>query len=169
MKIESLRDVFDEQIADLYDAENQLVGALPELAQKASTGQLREAFETHLEETRNHVKRLEELRNQTGITERTRCEAMAGLIKEGSEITKATGDPAAIDAALIAAAQRVEHYEIAGYGTARTLADELGLDDAETLLSETLAEESKADELLTKIATGGFMKSGVNRKATSAA
>jgi ferritin-like metal-binding protein YciE len=169
MKIDSLRDVFDEQIADLYDAENQLVGALPELARKASSTDLREAFETHLEETRGHVKRLEQLRSQIGITERTRCEAMAGLIREGAEITQATGDPAAIDAALIAAAQRVEHYEIAAYGTARTLADELGFDDAETLLSETLAEEGKADDLLTKIATGGFMKSGVNRKATSAA
>jgi ferritin-like metal-binding protein YciE len=169
MKIDSLRAVFDEQIADLYDAENQLVAALPELARKASTSDLRTAFENHLEETRGHVKRLEEIRSQIGITERTRCEAMAGLIKEGAEVTRATGDPAAIDAALIAAAQRVEHYEIAGYGTARTLALELGFDDAESLLSETLGEEAKADELLTKIATGGFMKSGVNRKATSAA
>jgi len=169
MKIESLRDVFDEQIADLYDAENQLVKALPELAQKASTSELREAFENHLDETKGHVKRLDEVRKQIGITEKTRCEAMAGLIREGSEIVAATGDPIAIDAALIAAAQRVEHYEIAAYGTARTLADELGLDDAETLLSETLGEESKADELLTKIAAGGFMKSGVNRAATTRA
>ena len=109
------------------------------------------------------------MRKQIGITEKARCEAMAGLIREGSEIVAATGDPIAIDAALIAAAQRVEHYEIAAYGTARTLADELGLDDAETLLSETLGEESKADELLTKIAAGGFMKSGVNRAATTRA
>ena len=169
MKIDSLRDVFDEQIADLYDAENQLVKALPKLAQKASTAKLREAFETHLDETKGHVKRLEELRTQIGITEQTRCEAMAGLVREGDEIVEATGDPVAIDAALIAAAQRVEHYEIAAYGTARTLADELGLDDAETLLSETLGEEAKADELLTKIATGGFMKAGVNQAASSAA
>ena len=90
---------------------------------------------------------------------------MEGLLKEGEEVVFAQGDPAAKDAALIAAAQRVEHYEISGYGTARTLADQLGYDSAKRLLDETLEEESKADELLTKIATGGILSSGVNKQA----
>lgn len=168
MRLDSLQDVFDEQVADLLSAERQLVEALPKVAGAASSDKLRDAITHHLEETRGHVRRLEELETTLGRTlPSEHCEAMEGLIREGEEIVGATGDPAAKDAALIAAAQRIEHYEIAAYGTARTLADELGYDDAESLLSDTLDEEGKADEKLTSIATGGFMRSGVNKEATA--
>jgi ferritin-like metal-binding protein YciE len=165
MQLQSLHDVFVHEVQDLYDAENQLVGALPKMAQAASNEALRSAFEHHLGETRDHVKRLEEIFGQVGITRGETCKAMKGLIAEGEGIISAQGDPTAKDAALISAAQRVEHYEIAAYGTARTLADELGLDEAQDLLDQTLDEESNADKLLTKIATGGMFKAGVNEKA----
>ena len=166
MKLDTLEDVFVEQIADLYSAEQQLVAALPKMVQAAHSDELRKALEEHLEQTRGHVTRLDEIKSQVSqaVPVET-CEAMKGLIKEGEEVIGARGDGAALDAALIAAAQRVEHYEIAGYGTARTLADQLGYDRAEELLDETLDEEAKADKLLTKIATGGFMRSGVNQEA----
>ena len=119
-----------------------------------------------MQETRGHVERLERVFSDIGMPMPTeQCKAMRGLIAEGDEIVQASGDPAAKDAALIAAAQRVEHYEIAGYGTVRTLAKELDHGDAASLLNDTLDEESKADELLTKIATGGFLRSGVNQQA----
>jgi len=166
MQLNSLKDVFEEQIGDLYDAEKQLVTALPKVASAAHSDELRKALQTHLEETRRHVERLEQIVGDIGMPMPTeRCKAMAGLLAEGEEIVQATGDPVAKDAALIAAAQRVEHYEISGYGTARTLARELGHDDAASLLDETLDEESHADELLTKIATGGMFRSGVNQAA----
>ena len=166
MKLQSLGDVFDEQLGDLLDAEKQLVEALPKMAHAASDDKLRTAFTEHLAETRDHVSRLEEIFGQLGKQPGTeRCKAMQGLIAEGAEIISAEGDPTAKDVALIAAAQRVEHYEIAGYGTARTLAGELGHGDAKDLLDQTLDEESTADKLLTKIATGGLMKAGVNEKA----
>jgi ferritin-like metal-binding protein YciE len=166
MKLETLEDVFVEQIADLVSAERQLVQALPKMAGAAHSEELREAFQNHLQETEGHVTRLQEVIGHVSkpVPEET-CEAMQGLIKEGEEIVRAQGDGAAIDAALIAAAQRVEHYEIAAYGTARTLADQLGYDRAEELLDETLDEEAKADKLLTKLATGGFLSSGINEKA----
>ena len=166
MQFNSIEDVFIEQIDDLLDAERQLVDALPKMAQSASDEKLRSAFEEHLGETRDHVARLEEIFGQIGRTPPGEtCKAMKGLIAEGQEVIQATGDPAAKDAALIAAAQRVEHYEIAAYGTAKTLADQLGHGDAKSLLDQTLDEESNADTLLTKIATGGLMKSGINQKA----
>ncbi|HEY7208384.1 MAG TPA: ferritin-like domain-containing protein [Gaiellaceae bacterium] len=168
MKLDSLQDVFEEQVSDLYDAEQQLLQALPKVAQAAGSDELRTAITDHLEETRGHVQRLEQIFEAAGITRQDeRCEAMEGILREGDEIVTATGDPTAKDAALIAAAQRVEHYEIAGYGTARTLAGELGFSEAESLLEETLDEESKADKLLTKIATGGMLRSGINAKATN--
>jgi ferritin-like metal-binding protein YciE len=166
VQLNSLEDVFQHELADLYSAEQQLVQALPQMANAASTDELRKAFEHHLEETRGHVTRLDEIIGTIGkgIPSET-CEAMQGLIKEGEEIIQSQGDTAAKDAALIAAAQRVEHYEIAAYGTARTLAGELGYDDAKDLLDQTLDEESDADKLLTKIATGGLMASGINKEA----
>jgi ferritin-like metal-binding protein YciE len=168
MQLNSLNDLFADQLADLYSAERQLVQALPKVAQATESDKLREAFEDHLEQTRGHVSRLEGVFEQTGIDVPTMvCRAMQGLIAEGDEIVKATGDPATKDAALIAAAQRIEHYEIAAYGTAATLAAELGLDDAVALLSETLDEESAADKLLTKIATGGMFASGINEQSRS--
>jgi ferritin-like metal-binding protein YciE len=160
--------VFEAQLGDLYDAEKQLLTALPKMAGAASSDELREAFETHLKETRGHVERLERVFSDLGMpTPTEQCKAMRGLIAEGDEVVNATGDPAAKDAALIAAAQRVEHYEMAGYGTVRTLAKVLDHGDAASLLDDTLDEESKADELLTKIATGGFMRSGINEQAAS--
>jgi ferritin-like metal-binding protein YciE len=165
MQLETLRDLFEHEVADLHSAETQLVGALPKLAQAASDEKLREAFEHHLQETRDHVRRLEEIRAQIGSSLSEECKGMQGLIKEGAEIVSGEGDPIVRDAALIAAAQRVEHYEIAAYGTARTLADELDLDDAKDLLDQTLDEEGNADKLLTKIATGGMLKAGINEQA----
>jgi ferritin-like metal-binding protein YciE len=167
MQLQTLQDLFEEEISDLYSAETQLVAALPKMAQAASNDELRNAFEEHLQETRDHVQRLEEIRSQVGSSMTEECEGMRGLIKEGDEIVSAQGDPVVKDAALISAAQRVEHYEIAAYGTARTLADELDLADAKDLLDQTLDEESNADKLLTKIATGGMFKAGINQQARS--
>ena len=165
MQLSSINDVYSHELQDLHSAETQLVQALPQMAQAASSEELRQAFEQHLEETRGHVERLEQIMGQAGITAGETCKGMAGLIAEGQQIISAQGDPTVKDAALISAAQRVEHYEIAGYGTARTLADELGLDDATDLLDQTLDEESDADKLLTKIATGGMLKAGLNQQA----
>jgi ferritin-like metal-binding protein YciE len=165
MQLRTLKDLFQHEVSDLYSAENQLVAALPKLAAAATNDELREAFEHHLDETRDHVRRLEEIRGQLGVGTADECEGMRGLIEEGDQVIAAGGDPAVRDAALIAAAQRVEHYEIAAYGTARTLADELDLGDAKDLLDQTLDEESNADKLLTKIATGGMLKTGINQQA----
>jgi ferritin-like metal-binding protein YciE len=165
MQLQTLQDLFEHEIADLYDAETQLVTTLPKLAQAASNDELRGAFEHHLEETREHVRRLDEIRGQIGSSTSEQCDGMRGLIQEGDEIVSGEGDPNVKDAALISAAQRVEHYEIAAYGTARTLAGELDLDDAKDLLDQTLDEESNADKLLTKIATGGMLKTGINEQA----
>jgi len=166
MRLDSLHDVFADQIGDLYSAERQLVEALPKVQSAATSPELKEAVSTHLEQTREHVRRLEHLVSDAGLSVPSEeCEGMKGLLEEGEQIIGAQGDPAAKDAALIAAAQRIEHYEMAGYGTAKTLAKELGLSEAESLLDETLAEEMKADKLLTKIATGGMLRSGVNEDA----
>jgi ferritin-like metal-binding protein YciE len=168
MQLNSLKDVFVGQIEDLYSAEQQLLKALPQMAGAATSPDLRQAFTDHLEQTRHHVRRLEEVFAEAGIARSPEhCEAMEGLIKEGTEIVEASGDPLAKDAALIAAAQRVEHYEIAAYGTARTLASELGFSDAESMLEDTLSEEGDADKLLTKIATGGLFHSGINQDAAA--
>jgi len=166
-QFQSLNDVLVHEIQDLHSAETQLIEALPKMAGAATDDKLRTAFEEHLGETRQHVERIEDVCSQIGITPGgARCKGMEGLIREGDEIISAAGDPAAKDAALIAAAQRVEHYEIAAYGTAKTLAGQLGFDDAKDLLDQTLDEESNADSRLTKIATGGMLKSGVNEAAT---
>jgi ferritin-like metal-binding protein YciE len=166
MQLNSLTDVLAEQIADLRSAEQQLIQALPKMAGAANDADLRDAFTTHLDETRHHAERLEQVIRQLNVTVPSKeCEAMRGLIKEGEEVVTAGGDPTARDTALIAAAQRVEHYEIAAYGTARTLAKELDFGDAASLLEDTLDEEGKADSLLSKIATGGLMSSGLNQQA----
>jgi ferritin-like metal-binding protein YciE len=167
MQLQTMQDLFEHEISDLFSAETQLVAALPQMAQAATNEELRQAFEHHLEETHEHVRRLEDIRGRIGSTMSDECEGMKGLIEEGREIIEAGGDPDVKDAALISAAQRVEHYEIAAYGTARTLADELDLDDAQDLLDQTLDEESNADKLLTKIATGGMLKTGINQQARS--
>jgi ferritin-like metal-binding protein YciE len=155
VKLESLDDVLEAELKDLYSAEQQLVEALPDIAKAATSPELKKAVEEHLEETRGHVGRLEEVFQAIGLkVESEHCDGMEGLISEGSEVAEASGDGDARDAALIGAAQRVEHYEIAAYGTARTIAKQLGHSDAAKLLGETLDEESAADEKLTEIATG---------------
>jgi ferritin-like metal-binding protein YciE len=168
MGFHSLKDVLEEQLEDLHSAESQLVQALPKMAQAANHDELRQAFEHHLEETRGHLVRVEEALGELGISHPTEeCKAMKGLIAEGEELMQKDGDPTAKDAALIGAAQRVEHYEIAAYGTARQLAGDCGFDGIRDLMDQTLDEESQADSLLTKIATGGMFKAGVNQQATS--
>lgn len=153
MNLNSMHELFLQQLKDVYDAENQLIDALPKMADAAAHSDLRNAFTHHLKETMGHVGRLEEVFRKLNRTpERVECKAMKGLLKEGEEILTSNGDPAVKDAALIAAAQRVEHYEIACYGTLRTFADQLDYDDIKDLLNETLDEEAAADDKLTDIA-----------------
>ena len=167
MQLQTLRDLFVEQLRDLHSAETQLVEALPTMAAAATHDELRQAFEHHLEETRDHVARLDEIFGMLGVSHSGHeCKGMKGLIEEGREfVTMQAADTAVRDAGLIAAAQRVEHYEISGYGTAKTLAGHLDLGEAKDLLDRTLDEEANADKLLTKIATGGTFKSGINQEA----
>jgi ferritin-like metal-binding protein YciE len=168
MGFHSLNDVLQEQLEDLHSAETQLVTALPKMAQSAHHDELRQAFEHHFEETRGHLKRVQEALSEIGVSTPTEvCKGMQGLISEGEKTMSRGGDQMAQDAALIAAAQRVEHYEIAAYGTARQLADDCGFDAIKELMDQTLDEESNADRLLTKIATGGMFKAGINQKATA--
>lgn len=163
-ELDTLQDLLLNQIQDLYDAENRLVDALPKLAEAAQSPALKQAFQSHLEETKGHVGRLDRVFEALGQpANRETCQAMKGLIAEGEEMIKAKAtDPAVKDAALIAAAQRVEHYEIAAYGTARTLAARLGHDRVVTALQQTLDEEKAADQKLTAIA-----ESSVNTRAAS--
>jgi ferritin-like metal-binding protein YciE len=153
LKLNSLRDLLLEELRDLYSAENQLVDALPKMAEAASSNELKAAFEHHLEQTRGHVSRLENIFEEIGekATGET-CEAMKGLVKEGEVLIKAEGPADVRDAGLIGAAQRVEHYEIAGYGTARSLARRLGDQNVASMLQQTLNEEAEADKKLTSIA-----------------
>jgi ferritin-like metal-binding protein YciE len=151
----SLKSLLEDQIKDLYSAENQLVKALPRMAKAASSESLRDAFTTHLEETRGHVERLQEAAQALGIKPGgKKCKAMEGLVAEGKEVLEDDGEEAAIDAALIAAAQRVEHYEIAAYGTARTIAEQMGESRLAQLFQETLDEEGATDKKLTEISVG---------------
>jgi ferritin-like metal-binding protein YciE len=153
LEFNSLDDLFLNQLEDLYDAEKRLTKALPKMAEAASSPALKQAFQTHLQETEGQVQRLESIFRELGHEpERETCQAMKGLIAEGEEMISATGDAQIKDAALIAAAQRVEHYEISGYGTARTLASRLGRAEAASKLEQTLHEESAADKKLTQIA-----------------
>ena len=153
MTLDDLKDLYIEQLRDLYNAENQLVEALSKEIEASSHGELRQAFEAHLEETREHVSRLEEIFGNLGEDPSgEKCEAMEGLIKEAKELLEKDADVDVLDAGLIAAAQRVEHYEIAGYGTVRTYAERLNRQDDADLLSRTLQEEEAADEKLTQIA-----------------
>jgi ferritin-like metal-binding protein YciE len=166
MKLASIEDVYAAQLGDLRSAETQILEALPALAEAASDRKLQQAFTQHLEQTERQLERLEEIiASSPSPVPDDVCEAMRGLITEGQEIIKADGPGNVKDVALVAAAQRVEHYEISAYGTARALADQLDQRDAHQLLSETLDEESQTDELLTKLATGGLIIAGLNEKA----
>jgi ferritin-like metal-binding protein YciE len=164
MKLDSLENLYREQLRDLYSAEKQLTVALPKMAEGASSSNLRKAFEQHLRQTEQHVNRLEQIFQEINVKPgRKKCKGMEGLIKEGEEILKENGESAVVDAGLIAAAQRVEHYEIAGYGTVRTYAEQLGHNKAASILQKTLEEESSANEKLTQLAEGG-----INQRARQA-
>jgi ferritin-like metal-binding protein YciE len=154
MKIETMMDLFTSQIMDLYDAEQRLVKALPKMAEASVSPELRGAFETHLNETTGHVSRLEQIFQELGKKAKAEtCDAMKGLISEGETIISDTEEEPIRDAGLIAAGNRVEHYEIAAYGAARSFAQKLGLTSAAGLLNRTLEEEKKADATLTRLAT----------------
>jgi ferritin-like metal-binding protein YciE len=153
MTLDSLQDLLVDELKDLYSAENQLAKALPKMAKAASTPALRQAFEEHLEQTKGHVERLEQIFEHMEASPRgKKCKAMEGLIEEGKEVIKEEAEPGVKDAALIGAAQKVEHYEIAGYGTARTHANLIGDEQAAQLLQQTLEEEVETDKKLAQLA-----------------
>jgi len=153
MKITTLHDLYVEELKDLYNAENQLLKALPKMAKAATSEDLRQAFTDHLEETKGQVVRLETIFKSLDASPKgKKCKAMEGLIEEGKEVLEEDMDESVKDAALIAAAQRVEHYEMAGYGCVRTFARLLGYDEQADLLQETLDEEGAADHKLTELA-----------------
>src|SRR2546423_1108651 len=153
MKLDTLKKLYINELRDLYNAENQLLKALPKMAKAASSEELREAFENHLEQTETHVERLEEVFEDLDEKPKGKtCHGMKGLIEEGSEILEEDGEESVLDAGIIVAAQKVEHYEIASYGSLRTFAELLGEKNAAKLLQTTLDEESEANELLNKLA-----------------
>jgi ferritin-like metal-binding protein YciE len=163
MSLKSLEDLFVDELRDLYHAERQLTKALPKMAKNASTPELQEAFREHLGQTERHVGRLEEVFGQLGLKPKTKkCEAMEGLVEEAKGLLDEDAEADVLDAGLICAAQKVEHYEIAGYGTVVTWARRLGHDDSARLLQETLDEEKAADAKLTNLA-----ESVVNQQAAS--
>lgn len=163
----NLRDLLIEELKDIYSSEHQIVAALPDLVKAADCPDLKKAFEGHLKETKNQVKRLEEcFRLLNCKPEEKFCKGTKGLIDECNEVLQDCKEACCLrDAALIAKAQRIEHYEIASYGTVRTYAKDLDLDDVCELLQATLDEEGAADKKLTKIAQGGLLTSGVNQKS----
>jgi len=153
--MDTLPELLEDELKDIFNAENQLLKALPKMAKKASSQSLKSAFTSHLKETENHVRRLQEIGTELDIklTGKT-CHAMKGLVEEGKEVIDEDGDGAVIDAALIGAAQRVEHYEMAAYGTARSFAQTLGHNRVAELLQETLDEEGAANKKLSEISQG---------------
>ena len=163
MSLDTLEKLYIDELRDLYNAENQLLKALPKMAKGASSPELKDAFEKHLEQTKGHVQRLEELFEQRDESPKGKtCHAMKGLIDEGSEILKEHGEDSVLDAGMIVAAQKVEHYEIASYGSVRTFANLLGKDEEAKLLQSTLDEESETNEIL-----NGLAESIVNPEAVS--
>ena len=152
-KMHTLEDLYTDLLKDLYSAEKQLVKALPKMAKNTQASDLQRAFQEHLRQTEGQVERLERIFTEMGGSPRgKKCVGMEGLIEEGNELLKEKAEPEVLDAGLIAAAQKVEHYEIASYGTARAWAQRLGYEKAARLLQETLEEESMANEKLTQIA-----------------
>jgi len=153
MKLDTLQKLYTDELRDLYNAENQLLKALPKMAKAASSEELKEAFEKHLEQTKGHVKRLEQVFEELDEKPKGKtCRAMKGLIEEGSEILRQDGEESILDAGIIVAAQKVEHYEIASYGSVRTFAHLLGQNKAAELLQTTLDEESETNKLLNRLA-----------------
>ena len=162
-KEKTLNDLFHETLKDIYNAEKQILRGLSKMAKSAESDQLREAFETHREETQNQIERLNQVFEIFGKRAQGKpCEAIQGLIEEGKEVMDEFKGSPALDAGLIAGAQAIEHYEIARYGTLRTWAQQLGLEDAASLLEETLEEEKRTDQLLTELA-----ESSANEEAES--
>ena len=165
MKLKTLQDLYVDQLKDLFNAENQLLKALPRMAKAATSPELSDAFTEHLAETKVQIERLETIFTELEVSPRGKtCKAMAGLLEEGAEAISEDADPCVRDAALIAAAQRVEHYEMAGYGCVRTFARLLGHEDAAQLLQTTLDEEGSTDKKLTELA-----ESIINSEAVSPA
>ncbi len=155
MELSSLEDLFVDELKDLYSAETQLLKSIPKMAKAASSKELKAGFEKHLKQTEGHVDRLEQIFEELGASPKgKKCKAMEGLVEEGAEVIDEDAEPEVKDAALIAAAQRVEHYEIAGYGCVRTYAKILGNTEAAKLLQQTLDEEADTDKALTKLAEG---------------
>lgn len=153
MKIETLRELMIDELQDLHSAEQQIVKALPRMVKASHNPQLKQAFEHHLEETKNHVTRLEQIFKRMNESPKGKtCEGMKGLLKEGEERISDGGEAEVLDAGIISAVQRVEHYEMAAYGSARTYAELLGDQEAVRLLSQTLDEEKAADHMLTQVA-----------------
>lgn len=168
-KIKNFEELMHHQVADLISAEEQLTEALPEMAKAASDKELQKAFQDHLKETKEQLKRLEQVRDELGMkaSEKATCKAMKGLIAEGSEAMKDIQPGPVLDAALIGAAQRVEHYEMAAYGTAVCHAKMCGLKSVVKLLQTTLDEEGNADKLLTKIAEGKVNQAAIDEQMTA--
>jgi ferritin-like metal-binding protein YciE len=163
MSLDSLDKLFLEELKDVYNAEKQILRALPKMAKTAESPELQQAFTKHLKETEGQVQRLEKIFRELGQAPRgKKCKGMEGLLEEGKEMLEEDGEPAVIDAALIASAQRVEHYEIATYGCLRTYAQLLGYSQAEQLLQQTLEEEEAADQKLTELG-----ESGINEAAAA--
>ena len=159
MPIESLQNLYVEELKDIYNAEQQIIKALPKMVEGASHNNLKRAFTEHLEVTKEQVRRLETIFDELGEKPTgKKCKGMEGLLEEGSELLEEKGDPDVIDAGLIGAAQKVEHYEIAAYGTVRNLALQLGLQNHADLLQQTLDEEGQTDKNLTMLAEGGVNK-----------
>jgi ferritin-like metal-binding protein YciE len=164
MSLDSLQNLFFEELKDIYHAEKQLIRALPRMAKAAESPDLQQAFTTHLKETEGQVQRLERIFKSLGQPARgKRCKGMEGLVEEGKEKMQEEGEAPVMDAALIASAQKVEHYEIAAYGCLRTYAQLLGLDEVGDLLQQTLEEEEATDKKLTELG-----ESGINEAAVSA-
>jgi ferritin-like metal-binding protein YciE len=162
MSLDSLESLFIEELRDIYNGEKQLVKALPKMAKAAESPDLEQAFTKHLRETEGHVRRLEQIFRDLGQAVRGKqCKGIAGIVEEGKEKLQEDGEAPVIDAALIAAAQKVEHYEIATYGCLRTYAQLLGHDQAASLLQETLSEEEAADKKLTQLGEGGINEAAV--------
>jgi ferritin-like metal-binding protein YciE len=155
MKLDTLQKLYTNELRDLYNAENQLLKALPKMAKAASSDELKSAFEKHLEQTKSHVERLEQVFEELGEKPKGKtCHGMKGLIEEGSEMLKQDGEESVLDAGIIVAAQKVEHYEIASYGSVRTFAELLGKNRSAELLQTTLNEESETNEALNQLAEG---------------
>lgn len=151
--LNTLNDLFEEELKDIFGAEKMVIEAIPKMIEAASSQELKQKFEQHLKQTEQQAERLEEVFEMLDLEpEEEKCEGMAGIIKDGERIVKAKGESHVKDAALIAAAQKVEHYEIATYGTLREFAKTLGYEDVAKILETTLKEESKADQLLTSVA-----------------